>query len=189
MVESGMEWGANQTLDRLEESLASKTVDDFVPSHRVFDASRALVFDAWTRSEHLAQWLGPKGCETRYEKADIQPGGMSLFFMKAPNGFQMWGKAFYREITRSTRLVYVQHFADETGAIASHPMNPNWPREMLTTVAFEDEGKKTKVTLRWTPITASAEEKAAFEQGRKGATMGWGGSFEVLDELLAKLAR
>jgi uncharacterized protein YndB with AHSA1/START domain len=186
MYNAGMEWGSNQSFERLEERLAMRD-DDFIIT-RVFDAPRALVFDAWTKPEHLMQWMGPKGSESRYGSCDIRPGGMSHYFMKAPNGFEMWGKAFYREVTKPSRLVYVQHFSDESGAIARHPFMPTWPRDMLSTVAFEDEpGGKTKVTLRWTPITASAEERAAFEQGKKGATMGWGGSFDVLDELLVKL--
>ena len=28
---------------------------------RVFDAPRELVFEAWTRPEHLARWWGPAG--------------------------------------------------------------------------------------------------------------------------------
>ena len=186
MYNGGMEWGSNQTFERLEETLAMRD-DDFLIT-RTFDAPRDLVFDAWTKPEHLAKWMGPKGSESRYETADVRPGGMSFYFMKAPNGFEMWGKIFYREITRPERLVYVQYFADESGAIARHPFSPNWPREMLTTATFEEEpGGRTKVSLRWTPITMSAEERAVFAEGKKGATMGWGGSFDVLDELLAQL--
>jgi uncharacterized protein YndB with AHSA1/START domain len=31
---------------------------------RIYDAPRALVFDAWTDPKHLAQWWGPYGFAT-----------------------------------------------------------------------------------------------------------------------------
>jgi uncharacterized protein YndB with AHSA1/START domain len=35
--------------------------DREIVSTRVFDAPRRLVFEAWTRPEHLAPWWGPIG--------------------------------------------------------------------------------------------------------------------------------
>jgi len=65
-------------------------------------------------------------------------------------------------------------------------LSPNWPLELLTTVTFEDAGGgKTKVTLRWTPLHATAEELQAFAVMRDGATVGWNGSFDRLDAYLA----
>ncbi len=42
---------------------------------RVFDAPRGLVFDAWTKAEHLQHWQGaPRGFTVTTEKSDIRPG-------------------------------------------------------------------------------------------------------------------
>jgi uncharacterized protein YndB with AHSA1/START domain len=57
---------------------------------------------------------------------------------------------------------------------------------MLTTVTFEEEpGGKTKVTLRWSPINATAEEQASFDAAHGGMQGGWTGTFERLDAYLA----
>lgn len=185
MYGSGMESGAGQSFDRLEEALASGAGDFVI--ERSFDAPRALVFAAWTTPEHLMQWMGPKGSQMRFLSCDLRSGGMSFYVMTF-NGLTMWGKAFYREVTAPSRLIYVQHFADESGAIAAHPLAPDWPREMLTQVSFTDDGPgRTRVSLRWSPITLSAAERAAFEAGRPGMTAGWSGSFDVLAELLRRM--
>jgi uncharacterized protein YndB with AHSA1/START domain len=59
--------------------------------------------------------------------------------------------------------------------------------ELLATVTFQAQpGNKTKVTLRWSPINASAEEQATFDAAQSGMTQGWTGSFERLDAYLAE---
>lgn len=42
---------------------------------RVYDAPRDLVFDAWTKEEHLSKWWGPRGFTTTFQKFDMKPGG------------------------------------------------------------------------------------------------------------------
>jgi hypothetical protein len=55
---------------------------------------------------------------------------------------------------------------------------------MLTTVIFEDQGKKTLVRLTWSPLNASDEELRTFIDGMAGMNGGWGGSFDQLDNAL-----
>ncbi len=78
----------------------------------------------------------------------------------------MWAKFVYREIAAPERLVWVHSFSDEAGGLTRHPMSPTWPLEMLTTVTFEEAGPgKTKVTLRWSPLNATAEEQEDLRRG------------------------
>ena len=42
---------------------------------RIFDAPRQMVWDAWTKAEHIAKWWGPKGVETKVEEHNFQEGG------------------------------------------------------------------------------------------------------------------
>ena len=53
---------------------------------RVFDAPRDLVFDAWTKEEHLSKWWGPRGFTTSFQKFDMKPGGTWQFIMHGPDG-------------------------------------------------------------------------------------------------------
>ncbi len=186
MLRSGMEPGARQSLERLEESLAGLAGREFV-IERVFDAPRELVFKAWTDPGHLARWFGPKGAAVKHAKADLRPGGVLHTRMATSDGGEMWGKMAYREINPPSRLVYLNSFSDEAGGLTRHPMSPTWPLEMLTTVTFTPEGAGTRITLQWAPFRATAQERAAFDAAFDSMTGGWTGSFDQLDEYLTHM--
>jgi uncharacterized protein YndB with AHSA1/START domain len=98
----------------------------------------------------------------------------------------MWGRAVYREVIEPSRLVYVQSFSDESGAIARAPFfDGRWPMEMLTIVTFEEETDGTRVTLTWAPINEEADERANFVSNIPSMHGGWGNSFDQLAELVA----
>ena len=42
---------------------------------RVFAAPRRLVFEAWTKKEHLDQWSAPRGFTIPFSEGDLRPGG------------------------------------------------------------------------------------------------------------------
>jgi uncharacterized protein YndB with AHSA1/START domain len=65
-------------------------------------------------------------------------------------------------------------------------LSATWPLELLTTVTFEQApDSKTKLTLRWSPINATEEERKTFGAAHEGMTGGWSGSFDQLDVYLA----
>ena len=161
----------------------SKNVREFVIS-REFDAPRDLVWKAWSDSEALKQWFGPKGFKTFHAQNDPRPGGTFHYGMRAPNGSEMWGKWTYREIVRPERLVWIASFSDKAGATTKYPTMMDWPREMLTTATFEDRGSKTLVTLRSVPINASEAEIETFNDNFKSMQGGWTGTFEQLASYL-----
>jgi uncharacterized protein YndB with AHSA1/START domain len=158
---------------------------DFVIS-RVFDAPRQLLWRAFTEPERMKEWWGPAGSTIVASKMDFRVGGTYLGAMRDPAGRVMWGKFVYREIAAPERLVWVHSFSDEAGGLTRHPLSPTWPLEMLTTVTFEEQsGGRTKVTIRWSPINATAEEQRTFDAAHDGMTQGWGGTFERLTAYLA----
>jgi uncharacterized protein YndB with AHSA1/START domain len=70
--------------------------------------------------------------------------------------------------------------------LTRHPLSPTWPLKLLTTVTFADApGGKTSLTLRWSPLDASADERKTFDAAHNGMQGGWGGTFERLDAYLA----
>jgi len=180
--------GGNATWDRLAEYLAKRLLDQerFV-INRSFDATLDVMFDMWTSPAHLAQWMGPAGFDTQFLRADIRPGGSSLYCMTGP-GITMFGRAHYEEIRRPDRIVYTQQFCDEHEHISRHPLAPVWPETMRTIVALAAEGPHcTRVTLTWAIAgQATAEEMAAFINARGGMTQGWTGSFDKLEAALAQ---
>jgi uncharacterized protein YndB with AHSA1/START domain len=152
---------------------------------REYDAPRQLVFDAWTKPEHLRNWQFPfKGFKCEFVSADITPGGSSLHKMTAPNGFEMWLFTKYEEITPPTSIVFRQYPANEAGDIISNPQMPNWPKEMRTTINLEEANGKTQLQLIWQPIDPTKEEAETFEASRPEHDNGWGAGLEQLDSYL-----
>ncbi|MES2262394.1 MAG: SRPBCC family protein [Pseudomonadota bacterium] len=182
--------GGDSTWDRLAEYMAKRLSDQekFV-INRSFDAPQAVMFEMWTKPEHFARWLAPTGCEMRFIRADITPGGSTFYCMTGP-GTTMYGRAHYEEIRSPDRLVYTQQFCDEHENVTRHPMAPAWPETMRTTVDLSAEGpNRTRVTVTWEVAgQATAEELAVFTGARGGMTQGWTGSFDKLEAALATRA-
>jgi uncharacterized protein YndB with AHSA1/START domain len=154
---------------------------------RVFDAPRDKIWKAWTEAARLKQWWGPKGFVVTHCKVDLRPGGIMHYCLRMPDGNEMWGKFVYREIVKPERLVFVNSFSDKDAGIAVHPMSVNWPREMLSTVTFEEQGGRTKLTVQWIPLDTSTDlERKTFEDGRDSMKQGWSGTFEQFAEYLAR---
>jgi uncharacterized protein YndB with AHSA1/START domain len=157
---------------------------NFVMS-RVFDAPRDLVWQCFTDPERMKQWWGPKGVTVIASKMDLRVGGTYHYGIRTPDGTVMWGKFVYRKIEPKDRIEFTNSFSDEAGGMTRHPFAPNWPLELLSVFTFEDApGGKTKFTVSWTPLNASAEEQKTFDAGHASMTQGWGGTLEQLETYL-----
>ncbi|MDQ5850124.1 MAG: SRPBCC domain-containing protein [Pseudomonadota bacterium] len=165
--------------------MPAKSSEPFVIT-RVFDAPRDRVWKAWTEAARLKQWWGPRGFTVHTCKVDLRPGGVFHYGMKAPDGSDMWGKFVYREITAPRKLVFIVSFSDPKGGMTRHPSAPNWPLQMLSTVTFEEQGGKTKVTVRWIAHEATELERKTFEDGMESMQQGWTGTMDQFAAYLAK---
>jgi uncharacterized protein YndB with AHSA1/START domain len=177
-----------QTKNRTAGDAAAAT-PDFVIT-RTFDAPRDLVWKAWTEAERLAQWWGPKGCSIRVVKLDVRPGGIFHYTMQFQKGGpEMWGRFIYGEITAPERLVFINSFSDADGGITRAPfsqLNDTWPLEVLNVVTLAEQGGKTTLTLRGSPINATDEERKTFAGMFDSMQKGFGGTFDQLVDYLAK---
>ena len=152
---------------------------------RVFDASRDLVFKAWTERERMNQWSGPKGVAISHSTFDLRPGGMLHYCVKTPDGHKMWGKWAIREVVTPQRLVFVTSFSDAAGGLTRHPMSATWPLEMLSTVTFDEKDGKTLLTIEWLPLNPTEVERTTFDEGHESMKMGWTGMLDKLADYLA----
>ncbi len=168
------------------------TNTDVAPSviTREFDAPRDLVFDAWTKVEHLSNWMFPMpGCTCEYVSANIEAGGESLHKVTMPNGHEMWLLTKYVELSAPHRLVFLQYMSNESGDVLTPGHIPNWPQHMLATLEFEAlSDAKTKLTFYWQPQDPTAEEIEAFEATRADHQGGWGAGMDQLANYLAALS-
>lgn len=151
---------------------------------RVFEAPREKVWDAFAKD--FQEWFKPKGFTVKKADMDFREGGTYHYCFVTPNGQEMWGKAVYREIAEPDRLIWINSFSDESGAVARHPWQETWPLELLTTVTLDDEGDKTQVTIQWVPINPTPEERKTFDDGHASMQGGWTGTLDQLEAWLAK---
>jgi uncharacterized protein YndB with AHSA1/START domain len=154
---------------------------------RTFNAPRALVFKVWTEAEHLKEWWGPKGFEFVHCTLDLRPGGLFHYCMKAPNGFEMWGKFVFQEVTPPERLAYIVSFSDAQAGIVRHPMSATWPLEVMNVVTFSEENGRTTLTMNGWPHGASEAECETFRGAQEGVQKGFAGTMEQLAAYLEKI--
>jgi uncharacterized protein YndB with AHSA1/START domain len=131
---------------------------------RAFDAPRTLVFEAWTKAEHVTHWWDPCGAPLLVCEINLRPNGAFRFVNRAPDGGE--GHSFsgvYREIRPPEKLVF--GFPASAG---------------VSTLIFNEEGNKTKLTI--TIECATKEERDALLQMRIDA-----GTAQTLNNLAAYL--
>jgi uncharacterized protein YndB with AHSA1/START domain len=192
MAKFGAIEGGQQTLQRLDTVTALQQAEAskraFVVE-RTFDAPRDLVWQAWTKAEHMAGWWGPKGCTLGIKSFDFWPGGIFHYDMTFSTGARMFGRFLMREIVKGRRLVFFSGFATEGGSIARAPFSQTWPLETETVVSFDDAGSgKTLVRLSASPFGASPEEHADFERMYASMEQGYGGTFDQLENYLGRMS-
>jgi uncharacterized protein YndB with AHSA1/START domain len=103
---------------------------------RIFERPRDILFDAWTKPEHLRQWWGCDGSSLTMCEIDLRVGGAWHFVMRMSDGGDHPFKGIYHEIVPNERLVYSECY--DIPQIGS----PEW----LTTVTFEDVEGGTRLT-------------------------------------------
>jgi uncharacterized protein YndB with AHSA1/START domain len=142
---------------------------------RVFDAPRALVWQAWTDPKMLAQWFGPRGFSSRVPELDARVGGRLRIVMHGPDGNDYPMKGTFREVVAPERLVFSTIAIDNEG---KHLL------EGLTTVTFAEQGGKTTMTLH----THAVGRVPIAKQMLAGMEAGWTQSIDKLGTLLENAA-
>jgi uncharacterized protein YndB with AHSA1/START domain len=184
--------GGRQTLGRLAEHLGAPAGigEALFVTRRVVRATPQRTWRAWTSREELLQWFGPKGMPMTHCTLDLRPGGVMHYGLAIPGGSTMWGKWVFREIVPESRLVFVQSFSDEGGGTAVAPFfDGRWPLETLSVVTFEPHAGKgggTVVTLRAEPLDRDEVRRRTFRDNHPSMQGGWSGTFDQLEELLAR---
>ena len=175
------------TLSVIATIAPKERVDHPLVVERIFAAPRDLVWKAWTESEHLKHWWGPKGYRLTVASLDLRPGGVFHYGLTSPKGDEMWGRFVYREIDAPRRLVYVSSFTDKLGKLTRHPMSATWPLEVMNTLTLAEENGSTKLTISARPFCATETESRIFNNSHDSVHGGLQGTFAQLDDYLAKL--
>ncbi|MFC0507450.1 SRPBCC family protein [Micromonospora costi] len=137
---------------------------------RVFDAPRALVFEAHTKCEHLKHWWGrgnPLDCEV-----DFRPGGTYRFVEHAPDGEAYAFHGEYREIQAPERIVQTFEFEGMPGHVC------------VETLELTEEQGRTTVTS----VTRFDTKEERDGMASSGMADGAAESYRALAAYLATLS-
>ncbi len=142
---------------------------------RVFDAPRALVFQAFTDPDQLASWWGPRGNTVLREQIDLDV---------RPGGFERW-----TEVSVSDPHLRVDVYVDLTDVADGHLLEGVMrisgelqeglePFETRFRIEFHDEpdGRTRLEISQWLPSHLVGP-----------STQGWFEAFEKLDATLSRL--
>jgi uncharacterized protein YndB with AHSA1/START domain len=147
--------------------------DTDVVATRTFDAPRELVWEAFTKPEHIQRWmLGPDGWEMPICELDLRPGGRYRYgWAEAGTGanpFELSGEI--REVEAPERIVHTEQFMGEG------------PASIVTLELTEEEGKTRMTTTMSYPSKEIRDQVLAT-----GMTDGAGISYDRLNDLLQSL--
>ncbi len=131
--------------------MAEKNKSNEIRITRVYDAAVAVVWDAWTDPEQVAQWWGPRGFTLTTHTKDLRPGGNWTYTMHGPDGVDYPNTTQYLEVEKHARLVYDHGASDER------------PPMFRVTVDFSEKQGKTTMDMRMSlPTPEAAEETRKF---------------------------
>jgi uncharacterized protein YndB with AHSA1/START domain len=109
-----------------------------VTTTREMDAPREAVFRAWTESEVLERWWGPKDFTNVFHEHDPVPDGRWVFDMLAPDGTRYPNESRYLEVSAPERLVFDHVSGHYYRAVATfEALSPSRTR-VTWTMRFED---------------------------------------------------
>lgn len=123
---------------------------------RLLNAPQELVWEVWTKPEHITHWWGPIGFSVTTHEMSLKPGGVWRFMMHGPDGRDYPNKIVFIEVKKPELLVYRHTGEEETEDVRFH-----------VTVNFEKQGSKTKLTMHSLFDSAEELERVEREYGAK----------------------
>src|SRR3954453_8990924 len=103
---------------------------------RVIDASRDLVFDAFTEVRHLSRWWGPEGFTTTTRAFEFRQGGEWDFVMHGPDGRDYQEFITWTEIAPPERIALL------------HGESRGDPNAFQSVLTFAPDGAGTLIEMR-----------------------------------------
>lgn len=77
---------------------------------REFDASRELVFKAYSVKELLEEWVGPRDLPIKYERFEPYAGGSYRYYHTLPNDMQLGFHGVCHEHIAHERIIQTMEF-------------------------------------------------------------------------------
>ena len=130
--------------------MLSSTEDRELRLRRTLNAPISMVWEVWTKPEHIARWWGPNGFTNTINTMDVVPGGDWHLVMHGPDGTNYAYKSTFIEVIEFKRISY-EHF------------NPH----IIATIDFKADGERTH--LDWHMLFDSAADFQAVVKAHNAA--------------------
>ena len=141
---------------------------------REFRAPRHLVWEAYTRPEHLQRWLGVhNGWTFPVCEMDLRVGGAYRWVWRSPDGDEMGMGGVYLEIVPNSLVVATERFD-----------NPWYEGEAVDTVTFDERGGVTTLIMTVLYDTRAIRDAVLQSPMESGVAAG----FDKLEALLPSFA-
>ena len=150
--------------------MAAKSNADEISLTRVYRAPLKTVWNAWTDTDQVAKWWGPRGFSLTTHSKELRPGGIWHYTMHGPDGIDYPNKTLYLEIEEYARLVY-----DHGGNDERAPM-------FRVTVVFSEVKGGTQMDMTMRLPTAEAAEEARKFIKKAGGDATWDRLAEFLEK-------
>ncbi len=93
----------------MKSQIITTTPDSEIVSSRVVNASRELVYAAWTDPIHLKNWWGPAGFTNTFHEFDLRPGGRWIYTMHGPEKGNYQNDVEFLVIDRPSCIAWKRH--------------------------------------------------------------------------------
>jgi uncharacterized protein YndB with AHSA1/START domain len=142
---------------------------------RLFDAPRALIFEAMSKPEHIKRWWGclGEGYSVPVCEVDLRPGGAWRFVNRTPKGQDVTFYGVYREVAPPERVVFTEIFEQFPDT------------ESVVTAVLTEENGKTRLTVTCLYPSADVRDMVL----KSGMERGAGISYDRLEEVALELQR
>lgn len=143
---------------------------------RTLNAPRTVLWDCWTKPEHLVHWFVPRPHKVVACELDVRPGGKCNTTFEV-DGNLMPNNGVYLEVIPGEKLVFTDTYTEG--------WKPSPEPFMTAIVTFEDagEGKTT-----YTAIARHRNPESAKQHADMGFYDGWGTVATQLEEYAQGLA-
>ena len=156
----------------MSASKTEQTSDREIVLTRLFNAPRALVFEAMTRPEHVRKWWGnlDDGYSVPVCEIDFRVGGKWRFVNRHPKGEATF-YGVYREIDPPGRVVFTEIY------------EPFPDAESVVTSVLTEENGQTRLTATCLYPSKEVRDMVIGTGMEKGAAI----SYDRLEDLVVEL--
>ncbi len=137
----------------------------------VYDAPKDMVWRAYTESDLIKQWWGPRELKTTIEKNELRVGGIWRFVQKDPEGKEYGFHGVYHTLSRPDQIVQTFEWEGMPGHVS------------MQVARFEEKDGKTTVT--GVAVFETVEDRDGMIQ--TGMERGVNEGAEQLAELLERM--